>query len=390
MPKQKVLVKIKPDVLKWIIETSGWDILELEKKIKVHPETITKWISKEQSIEINKLEKIANYLKRPLAVFFLPKPPEQKPLTDFRMIAGSSQKLSIKSMLAIRESRYFQSITKELLVDEKMSLNPKINSKVTIKDDFEKIAKIEREHLGFDSVKGLLSKDAKGGIQNRYNKLREIIESLNIFVFQTNMPIEEIRGFTLSEELPRIIVLNSADSYQARIFSLMHEYAHVLLNEYGICLPEYAKETPNTNQRYRIEMWCNKFAASILAPRDRFVEEFSTIEAKHDEPQKIIDLLSRKFRTSKLVTAYRILELFSKLPSVGEFKKEIIKMQKIKTSVKKRRRYVDPVNLCISGKGRKYISLVLTAQKNNTITYADAIDYLNLKIKHFETLQGRL
>ena len=71
-----------------------------------------------------------------------------------------------------------------------------------------------------------------------FNLLRDIIEDKNILVFQISMPVEDARGFAIADETPAIIVVNSKDHIEARVFSLMHEFGHILLKESGISLPE--------------------------------------------------------------------------------------------------------------------------------------------------------
>jgi len=54
---------------------------------------------------------------------------------------------------------------------------------------------------------------------------------MNILVFQFSMPIEDARGFALTDMNPNVIVVNSKDSIEARLFSLMLEFGHILLGE---------------------------------------------------------------------------------------------------------------------------------------------------------------
>jgi len=140
MRNQKTLVKINPKVLKWTIDSSGWSIKELSKKTEIEPDQITQWQSKTSSIELPKLERIASSLKKPLAVFFLPEPPKEKNLTDYRKIAGfENEKLSKKTLDAIRNARYIQSNAHELFELQKMNDTPDVEY-VTLKDDPEEIA----------------------------------------------------------------------------------------------------------------------------------------------------------------------------------------------------------------------------------------------------------
>jgi hypothetical protein len=72
--------------------------------------------SGKRPIRLKTLERLASYLKRPLAVFFLSEPPREIPLeTSFRILPREPQSFSKDLRLAIRRVRRWQSITNELL-----------------------------------------------------------------------------------------------------------------------------------------------------------------------------------------------------------------------------------------------------------------------------------
>ena len=149
MHNQKTIVKINPEVLKWTIESAGWEIKELAKKIEIEPEFIRSWESKESPIELKKLEKIAEFLKRPLAVFFLPEPPQEAKLTDYRKISGiANEKLSKKTLDAIRNARYVQSSARELFAIQNVNDQPQVKY-ANLSDDPEDIASFEKRNLAF-------------------------------------------------------------------------------------------------------------------------------------------------------------------------------------------------------------------------------------------------
>ncbi len=387
---KQATIEINPEILKWTIESSGWEIDDLARRLKVKPDTIQQWY-KESKIEISKLEQLAENVKRPLGVFFLPKPPVEHELTDYRKLGGiKSEKLSRKTLSAIRESRYLQSIAKELMLDQKMNVMPEI-SKVTLNDDPETIAFREREKLGFHSDDGLLSKEVKGE-REFYNKLREKIESFNIFVFQINMPVEEARGFTLSDVYPVTIIVNSSDLIKPRIFTLLHEYGHILIKRDGICLPESHLATNNNkNDLQKIERWCNTFAASLLMPKAEFLDEVAELENTPYTPKRILTLLSNKFKASQTAVVVRMKNLTPNRDYLQFYDEalEEIEKKEISTS-KKKKGGPSPVNKCIGQKGRKFISLVLDSKEKQTVDYNEMIDYLDISVKQLGKLQEKI
>jgi len=169
MPRQETIVKIKPEVLKWTIDSSGWENEELAKKLNISSETLENWKSKDVGIEIKKLEKLSEFVKRPLAIFFLQSPPTESELTDYRKLPkDETVKLTRSTMLSIRNARYLQSVAQELLKLQGIDPKPKVNQKITLKNSPETIAKIERKKLGFESEDVLLSKEARKSVRDFY------------------------------------------------------------------------------------------------------------------------------------------------------------------------------------------------------------------------------
>ena len=100
-----------------------------------------------------------------------------------------------------------------------------------IEDDAEVIAQIERDTFGF-SIENQY--DWKNSYES-FNNWRIAIEKRNIRVFQFPMELDELRGCVLMDSEPYTIVLNSSDSIEARIFTLLHEYGHILIREPALC-----------------------------------------------------------------------------------------------------------------------------------------------------------
>ena len=137
--------------MKWAIDTSGYEIHDLANKINVEPEIMETWKDHHENIEFKKLEKLAHYIKRPVAVFFLENPPDEIELLDYRKLPNDQKrkKISHKTALAIRNARYLQSSAAELLKLQEASLEPKIDNVDYTKISPEKVAESERKKFGF-------------------------------------------------------------------------------------------------------------------------------------------------------------------------------------------------------------------------------------------------
>jgi Zn-dependent peptidase ImmA (M78 family) len=376
MPKTKpVKIQIKPEVIKWAISTSGWDESELISKLNISEAIYKDWLK--GNITIKQLEALADKLKRPLAVFFLPKAPEEKPKPkDYRMLPGKEGKFNKKTILAIRKARYLQGIIQELAINIENDLKPKITlHKIT--DNPQQIATKYRELLFFSVEKQTTElKDA----YKVYSYLREMLEEKNIYSFQISMPIEDARGFALSDKDPKIVVTNSQDEIEARIFTLMHEFGHVLLGETAISLTEFQTQD-------KIEKWCNLFASNFLLPAELANSVFSQKKESLTETNTL-NTLKRKYKVSKAMLVYNMFNLNFITQSIY---KSILE-RPIPVKAEGKHKIVDPRTQdqkCIAELGHKLPSLVADNMDKGFITYSDALSYLSIKTKYFEKVIKR-
>jgi Zn-dependent peptidase ImmA (M78 family) len=130
-------------------------------------------------------------------------------------------------------------------------------------------------------------------------------------VFQTtDVELDEMRGFSLSERQLPVIVLNAKDHARARIFTLMHEFAHVMLDSGGVCHPERVAQHART-QDERVEVFCNHVAGALLVPRDALLRDLRlAVQPNNREwPDPIITAVAESFAVSREVVLRRLLIL---------------------------------------------------------------------------------
>ena len=218
------------------------------------------------------------------------------------------------------------------------------------------------------------------------NFLRDLIEDMNILVFQMLMPIEDARGFTLVDDSPAIIVINSGDSIEARIFTLMHEFGHVLLRESGISMPESLLPAKNVE---KVEKWCNDFASAFLLPEPIAISIFSSNRAVLEETETL-NKFSHSYKLSKAMILYKMAKLH--FVSQSQYEAVLGRFEPGKSEKKGNRgrgfgTRVD--NKCLSEKGQKFVSLVLSNVEKGFITHSDALGYLSIKSKNLEKVSKK-
>lgn len=377
MARKPPEVEVNPDVLKWARESAGWSPDETSRKLKVHAERLHRWESGAERPPLNALVALAQCFKRPLAALLLPEPPvESTPPRDFRSLPGRREQLSPETLLVIRRARRLQSAAMELMSQMGRSSSPKIGIG-GLEDRPDRIAAAERAALAVSLDEQTRWKDP----YEASRAWRERLEHANVLVFQFAMPIEDCRGFSLAENQPPVIVVNPSDAIRARIFTLFHEYAHLLLRRPGLCLPEL-KKARKQDQVANVEDWCNRFAGALLAPEDAF-------RTRRVGPLR--DFLveqSSRLKVSKQVVLRRMLDL----GMIGR-KQFFEALETIQAEEKQTRRAggpVRPARRTVSERGRLFASLVLQGLERGLITHADVADYLSLRLKHLGEMQTLL
>jgi Zn-dependent peptidase ImmA (M78 family) len=378
----ELIIDVEPKVLKWVIDTSGWSNDAIIKKMKIEQSILDGWLKGEIKPTLKQLEDLSIIVKRPLATFFLSKPLEEKPLPkDYRMLPKKEGIFDKKTILAIRRARRVQKISKELSENIDSILEPKIYT-ITRNDNPKYVA--EKYRSEFKITEGAQKKWKTA--TEAFNNLRDLIEDRNIIVLQISMPIDDARGFALVDDIPAVIVVNSKDIPEAKIFTLMHEFGHVLLKESGISMPELSLFIKNVD---KVEKWCNEFAASFLLPesmsRDIFVSNKDVLTET-----KTLNSLSSKYKVSKAMLLYNMFKL--NFISKGKYDSVIDRYKPIILEVKVRRggSGITQDKRCITEKGEKFVSLVADNIEKGYITHSEALDYLSIKSQNLDKVTSRI
>jgi Zn-dependent peptidase ImmA (M78 family)/DNA-binding XRE family transcriptional regulator len=385
MPYKSIEAIVEKRVLIWARESMGLSIQEVAKKLKTSEDTLNKCESGQKKPTLVQIEKLAKIYKRPLGVFFLPEPPKEQPLPkDFRTIPKEWRKpFSPKTLLAIRRARRLQSLALELTKNLNLKSISEIG-RVNLSGDPEVIASKIRIKLNIRIKTQLFKWKDETEALNEWTKA---IEKLGVLVFQMSMPIEETRGFSLTEDGFSVIVINAQDTIRARIFSLIHEFGHILLNDSGICNMEEMDESSGTAKL--IEKFCNHFAGAVLVPKDILLDHklIKSIRYSNEWPDEFMKILAREFKVSQEVILRRLVILGRATRGFYKTKREEWEMKiKEKKEIKRGGRS-NPPKKCIRENGIPFISLVLESHKKENITYSDVADYLAIRLKHLPKIE---
>lgn len=279
----------------------------------------------------------------------------------------------------MRKARKLQQLSKELSRNINYHVKSKVR-KAKITDNPEDEATKYRQLFN-------LTEERQKKFKTPYeflNYLRDILENFNIYLFQFSMPVEDARGFVFSDGEPNVIVINTKDSIEARIFSLMHEFAHILLGQSVIDLPDVT-----TTQKDDVEKWCNIFSSAFLLPKAIAKKEFD--ENKDTLTQKsTLKKMSNRYKVSK---AMLLLNMF-KLQYIQKDDYDAIlgkykELSKVKKQKEKKGGGIPSEIRCLSEVGNKFVSLVANNYDRKHITYTDALSYLSIKSRNFDKVLSK-
>jgi Zn-dependent peptidase ImmA (M78 family) len=370
-------VPINHEVLRWARESIRVDIERAAKAASVNANIYKKWEYGQDFPTLSKLRLLSNLFKRPLPVFFMSKIPKEPPIPkDFRKpILSREHPLTKESLFAIRKARWYQSTAGDLMHELGKPIKPIEKYALKNKPIEQCIKDIRTVNI-----------NTQLAWESNWEGLkywREHLENLGIFVFQMCMPLNETRGFSLvRENYPPAIVINSKDSPNGRIFTLFHEFCHILLDEPGVCVPE---DSEFKHEKYHeTEELCDEFAGNFLVPTE-YLEKFIEM-SKYTDIGDLINDLSRKFSVSNFVILRRMYSLkridyrsYRRL--FAEFQKKIKNIESTGGDFYKNK---------FAEKGNKFISLVVEAESGNTITTSKALEYLEIKLKHYPRIVDML
>ncbi len=384
MPRTPIAL-VRPDLLVWARESIGFTVEEAAAKLRQPAERLLAWESGAGRPTIAQLRTAASVYKRPLAVFYLSEPPRTfQVMRDFRRLPSDHQAgaYSPELHLAIRTVRARREVALDLL--REVGDDPSIPSvPAGSAESVVDLAKAARALLGVPLEKQL-------GWRDKYKALRgwiTALEDLGVLVFQTSLvDLSEMRGFSISDPPLAVVVANAKDSPRGRVFTLLHELVHILLNDGGLCDLRDAKGAHLSAER-RTEVFCNQVAAEVLVPTAALLEDIEPDERRGARAWSEDELarLSLRYSVSREVVLRRLLTLGLTTERFYRQKRaEYLEAYARQSPTSGRPSYH---RIRVRDLGHAYLGIVLDAYYREAINSADLSEYLGVKLKHIPRLE---
>ena len=263
----------------------GLNLSQLEAELQRNPEP-------RQGI----LNSIAKELALPPFVFFMERSPElHDALPDFRAPNPAPRAKSRETTESISFAEGIQRTVLEGYVRGAPQL-PAFTA--TSNADVDAFALTARRFFNITLEDQSNAKDAR----EFYIICRKKIEDKGVFVLHDSFPHGDGSGFCLAHPLYPVIVINTMQQTRGRrLFTLIHELAHVLMGKSGISDP-FVRE--NATERL-----CNRFAGAFLVPSSYVASLLGTSTPVNDPDYDDVRWASRRLKISQEATVLRLEQL---------------------------------------------------------------------------------
>lgn len=287
---------IKKEMLIWAVERCGLSVEQYAQKYSA----FNKWINDESKPTFKQLEDFAKSVYVPLGYLFLEKPPmEPVPIPMFRSGGGSVSLNVIDEVRAVQERQEWLSAYIE---GNGIEMPGYVGSK-TLATPIEEMCQTIRDILGLNIDWALREYSVGDAIRKLVTKMEDsgTMVCINNMVgnnIHRKISVSDCRGFALIDKNAPFIFINGGDAQVAQTFTLIHEFAHVLIGyESGVGDEDSIIDSSDS------ERYCDKVAAYFLVPEGLLRQVWP------GDTDDVYALLAKKFKVSRYTIARRAAEL---------------------------------------------------------------------------------
>lgn len=303
MPQEAL---VNSTILVWARESINMACDEAAQKIGVKPSRLEEWEAGKRFPTVNQARKMSQVYRRPLAAFYLPQPPSDLGFSvphDFRRLPhDETHALTPELITELRRIEYLRAAAIELAEDVPTDLGSYVGS-VSIEESSESVA--QRATMLLD-----LPPHNRGAWRTPYDALngwKDAIERQGVLVMHLNkVAVDEVRGVALAEKKFPLIAVNGKDSPNGRIFTLVHEFIHLMLGITSMSNMRVARH-PRTPEQ-RTEQFCNEVTGEILVPQHDLLmhEKVQEMHGVAEWPDEAIGDIADYFHVSREVVVRRL------------------------------------------------------------------------------------
>jgi Zn-dependent peptidase ImmA (M78 family)/DNA-binding XRE family transcriptional regulator len=367
-------IPVSPEVLHWARDFRRLSEEDAATKLGVTVEYLRALEKGEEKPSLTMFEKIAAQYRLPQSTLFRRTRPNNPPEpADYRTLGGDRPNKTFELSVAVSRARTLISELQRVAEDD-AEYRPPVLPNLSLAGDPGELGERERERLGtdFDTQKSW------NNSAEAFRQWRRLIERQGVSVFMEKFPLADCRGFTLYDSgKPPCIIVNKDEEFDvARIYTLVHEYCHLLVRKPGIS---------DENPANPVEAFCNRFAAGFLMPKSALRQLLphwpnSPVEWADSE----ISAWAKQLKVSRRALAIRLEEL-------GLAPKGLNRRFAAAPPPKKQKRdgeiKIPASTTRLNEVGSNYARVVLSAYDREAITLADAAKAFGLTPRQIEAVR---
>lgn len=297
------LAYINPQIFNWARARAQVSEEDLSHSLGVKLEKVIGWSRGDQKPTFGQAQKLASKLHIPFAFFFLPAPPNDVlPIPDLRTPGNHGLEnisVDLKDTIAsvVRRQEWY----KDYLKDQNAEPLSFIGS-FDVNSNPDDVAENIRQTLGLQDLN-----PRRLNWEEYQRKIVEGAEAAGILVMRSGivenntrrpLSVTEFRGFAISDNHAPVVFVNLRDAPSARLFTLLHELAHLWLGQSGV-------SSVGAIEDRREERFCNAVAGEFLAPAREVVALWSEDKELSDNVSDI----AKAFHVSRYVIIRRAFDL---------------------------------------------------------------------------------
>ncbi|MCM1179264.1 MAG: ImmA/IrrE family metallo-endopeptidase [Clostridium sp.] len=297
-----VKVNVCPEIINWALSQ-----VSPEKLGDALMDNITKWLDGTKMPTFRQIEDFSKKANIPLGYFFLQTPPvEQINLLEYRTVDSMQLANPSRNLVdTIHEMENIQDWMKTYRQDlgfDRLSIVGCMQEVYEIDTIVNRI----RSDLQLNDIWYEKNRDSR----ESFNYIRRQLETCGIIVMMSGivgknphrtLDVDEFRAFAMMDEWAPLIFINTADSNGARLFSILHEAAHIWLGKDDLFNDRQSRISGVSD----IEVICNAVAGELMVPKNVFLNKWDIYDV--DVFEKITEL-SKYFRCGEIVIARKALD----------------------------------------------------------------------------------
>jgi Zn-dependent peptidase ImmA (M78 family) len=310
--------QVNPNLIRWARERADLSLGMLATKLQTTEDKVKAWEKGEKPITMRKAMDLAEKTYVPFGYLFLKEQPvDRLPIPDLRTVDGEPlKKPSAELYKIVQNTISKQNWFKDYVKDQELEpLN--IVGRFNLSTPVLEIVNDMRRELGVEPH------PKRGSWEDYHKDLVKRIEALGVLVMRQGnlghhtkpLYVNEFRGFAIADKLAPIIFINLADAPVARLFTLIHELAHIWIGQSGV-------SDGSDSAHRKEEILCNGVAAEFLVPGTEFMQRWQNLDNWKDN----LPELEAHFHVSQWVLARRALTC--NFISQGEYHKFISFLKK--------------------------------------------------------------